>query len=133
MRCITNTIQWTLSWPFFLSNLRGGSCHAWPSIPLAIHTTLLVVAGNSPHMTMASSREYTIEKTLMHPLGNIEIACTSSHLFYPKSSRLLSSHKNSWNFETEGHHQYPHALRLTSARRSHKPTLLHITESNQHY
>ena len=84
-------------------------------------------------MTMASSREYTIEKTHMHPLGNIEKACTGSHFVYPKSSRLLSSHKNSWNFETEGHRQYPYALRPTFERKSHKPTHLHITERNQHY
>ena len=69
----------------------------------------------------------------MHPLGNIEKVCTGSHFVYPKSSRLLSSHKNNWNFGTEGHRQYPYALRPTFGRKSHKPTHLHITERNQHY
>ena len=77
--------------------------------------------------------EYTIKKTHMRPLGNIGKARTSSHFVYPKSSRLLSSHGNSWNFGAEGHRQYPHALRLTYARRSHKCTHLHITKRNDHY
>ena len=77
--------------------------------------------------------EYTIEKTYMRPLGNIGKACIGSYFTYLKSSHLLSSHKNSWNFITEGHRQYPHALRPTSARRSHKRTYLHITKRNDHY
>ena len=116
-----------------LSDLRGVPCHAWPSILLAIHIALLVVAGNPPHMTMASSRVYTIEKTDMRPSSNIGKACTGSHFTYPKSSRLLSSHKNSCNFETEGHRQYLHALCPTFAKSSHKLTHLHITKRNQHY
>ena len=89
---------------------------------------------NPPHMTMVSSREYTIEKSDMRPLSNIGKACTGSHFAYSKSSHLLSSHRNSCNFGTEGHRQYRHALCLTSARRSHKPThFLHTTKRNQHY
>ncbi|KAK7835590.1 hypothetical protein CFP56_023351 [Quercus suber] len=101
-----------------------GPCHALSSIPRATHTTLLVVAGIPPYMTMASSWEYTIEKTYMRPLGNIGKAYISSHFAYPKSSHLLSCHKNSCNFRTEGHRQYRHALRPTSARRSQQPTEL---------
>ena len=62
-----------------------GLSHAWPSIPLTIHTTLFVVAGNSPHMTMTYSMEYTIQKNDINPLSNIGRAYIDSHFAYPKS------------------------------------------------
>ena len=84
-------------------------------------------------MTMASSREYTIEKTDMRPLSNIGKACTGSHFAYPKSLRLLLRHRNSCNFGTEGHRQYLHALCPTSAKSSHKHTHLHITNGGSRF
>ena len=99
---LVSTMGWTIS------------CTAF--IPLAIHITLFVVVGNPPHMTMTHSMECTIQKNHINPLGNIGKAYIDSHFAYPKSSWLLSSHRNSSHFETEARCQYYYALLLTSGK-----------------
>ena len=42
-------------------------------------------------MTMLSSREYTIQKNHIDPLGNIGKACIGFHFAYPKSSSHMNS------------------------------------------
>ena len=100
----------------FLVSTMGWTISCTTFIPLAIHIALFVVAGNPPHMTMTHSMECTIQKNHIDPLGNIGKACIDSHFAYPKSSRLLLSHKINSNFKTEARHQYHYALLLTFAK-----------------